>query len=364
MTRYHHGYILMCMLVNTIFYVPQVLIKYRFEGTISSMAVSIVSGTLCAVIFTKAMTKFSGLGLPEIFKGVLPSWIRVPYLLFLAGMWFISGGIVITAYARLVQRFISPEFNLFILLLFLIAVCAYIASGDSYSVLYFLEVIIILCLPLMAFITYKTLSSDYMNWDAIRVITQYHLKAPKIEALSAASYIFSGYLNMAIFNRCFDKNTRIRGLWLIPVIGALVLSTTYFIPIGIHGTYGVQSYVYVWINTADAIRMEFGFIEHMVYIFLLLYLGVSILFTCVTWHVGAELLKGIFAGKSVAANLRSHPWFTFGILAVNTVLILISARLFTEKQFSIFSKLWFILRYPAEIMLVMVVAFLAWRKKA
>ena len=47
----------------------------------------------------------------------------------------------------------------------------------------------------------------------------------------------------------------------------------FFVPIGFHGTVGVEDYVYLWSMTADSMMTEYGFINRVLFVFLLLLQG-------------------------------------------------------------------------------------------
>lgn len=304
--------VLMCMLTNTVVFVPRMLLTERFSGAMMSIILSIAVGSLSSYWFTKSILAFPGQGLPEIFEAAFPAWFRVPYLIFLAAMWIAAGSFVVVSYARIIQRFVNPDFNLLTLLAFFLIVSAWVAAGSSRSVLYLMEIVIIINLPLIVFILYKAIRSQSMDWDAVRVMTHYMGELPTLNSVSGATYVFTGYINMAIFNRTFQDVKRIQWFWAVPVLGTLVLATSFFIPIGYHGTYGVDQYIYTWVSTSDSMRMEFGFIERVLYVFLLLYLSISLLFVSVTWHVGAELFKGIFHLNHVDENDgQSGSWLSW-----------------------------------------------------
>ncbi|MCK8487031.1 hypothetical protein M0651_07605 [Paenibacillus sp. MBLB2552] len=169
---------------------------------------------------------------------------------------------------------------------------------------------------------------------------------------------------MAVFNRYFGKKDKIPGLWLIPILGSAVMFSTFFIPIGFHGTEGVESFIYVWISTADSMRMEFGFVERVIYIILLVYLSLSLLFITVTWHVGAELLKDAFAKKRWTPGVeQKFGWKLWIIIILFSTPYLFMVKFLDEKQFFELIREWLNLRYLSEIALVIIVFWLG-RKAA
>ncbi len=67
---------------------------------------------------------------------------------------------------------------------------------------------------------------------------------PNIKALAAATYSFSGFTNLIIFNRVIKEKIRYWNFIIILFLGIFNLFTTFFIPIGFHGSDGAQEYLY------------------------------------------------------------------------------------------------------------------------
>jgi len=357
--RYFYYVVIMCMIINIMLNVPTYLIEQRYDGAVMGMIAAVVSGGLCAFMFIKSLRPFPGQGLPEIFRTYLPHAVRVPLLLYLGIMWFAAGGVALITFSRILQRYLDPDIDILVLRILLILICSILAAGSSRSILYLAEIIIIFHIPLIGLLLIKSLGYEYMDWDAVKVVSHYVKNPPNLEVVSVASYIFTGYINMAVFNRYFHKEDKITWLWIIPIIGIGVLFTTFFIPIGFHGTEGVETFIYVWVSTADSMRMEYGFVERVIYMFLLVYLSLSLLFITVTWHVGAELIKDAFSKKRwVQTAEQRFSWKLWIIILLLSVQCLLTLKYLNEKQFFELSRQWLILRYISEIGLVMIVFWL------
>ncbi|TXK81362.1 hypothetical protein [Paenibacillus sp. N3.4] len=362
MNRYFYYPVIVCMLTNTILFIPSILIKNRFHGAIPAMVLSVILGTLLAHLFTRGIMRFPGKGVPEVLAMYAPKWARVSLLLFLSCMWFTAGGMVLVCYCRILQRFVNPDFSIFILIGFVGLVCAWSASNDSKTVLYINEIVIILNLPFIGFILFKALASQNMDWDAVRVMTHYSFGIPSWESLASASHIFTGYVNWTIFNRNFQVDAKRQFLWLIPLVGTTVLITTFFIPIGFHGTYGVDQLNYIWESTADSMRVEFGFIERVLFIFLLLYLSIAMIYIMTTWHLGSELMKSVVPRKMNPLLVNHARWSSWIIICFFAVITEISTWLFDEKKYMVLSSAWFQLRLISEVVLVVVIYWIGKKK--
>ncbi|UJF34052.1 GerAB/ArcD/ProY family transporter [Paenibacillus hexagrammi] len=352
------------MLTNTILFIPSILMKHRFSGTIPSMLLSVLIGSVLTYLFTHAMMTFNGKGIPEILEMFLPKWVNAVLLIYLGFMWFASGGLVAVSYSRILQRFVNPDLNLFLLIAFLGIACGWVATNGSRSVMYLMEIVLLLNLPMIGFILFKTVTNENMDWDAVRVMIHYVWQWPNWESLAASTYVFTGYINWAIFNRTFRVDGRLSFLWIVTLTGTLVLTSTFIIPIGFFGTLGVDDFIYTWVSTADSMRMEFGFVERVLFVFLLLYLNVAMLFITVTWHVGAELMKSVIP-KKYQEYAGRRPRMTSGvIIAVFLLLSEWTARMFDEKHYMMLTSAWFQLRLPSEVALVLLIFWLGRRSKS
>ena len=60
------------MIANAITFVPLILIMDRFNGAVLSMLISVPVGVLFIYIFGKALSRFPGEGIPEIFDRYYP----------------------------------------------------------------------------------------------------------------------------------------------------------------------------------------------------------------------------------------------------------------------------------------------------
>lgn len=365
MTRYFYYSTLLCMFTNTILFVPGVLINHRFDGSLMAMAISLVIGSVLPIVFIKGISAFPGKGLPEIFRAQFSKWLAAPYLLFLGFMWMFAGTVILISYFRIIQRFINPEMNLYMLLIFLILVCIWTAHYSTRTLLYILEIMIVINLPFAGIILYKAFSANVMDWHAVMAMLDYSFDKPNLNTLGAASYIFTGYINFSILNRAFEQHAKVRYFWAIPILGLFVLATSFFIPIGFHGTQAAGDYVYTWVSTSDSMRMKFGFVERVMYVFLFMYFGIMFTFVSLLWHISAELLKGIYVPlKSINADENKsswHSWAVFLGISLFTGWLAISND---EKQLFKLTEKWMAIRFPSELLLVAIVFWLSRRKRA
>ncbi|MDN3015987.1 GerAB/ArcD/ProY family transporter [Paenibacillus sp. BSR1-1] len=366
MTRHFFYIVMLTMMLNIILNVPMVLVQDRFHGSIISIVISIIIGSLFIFLFIIGMSRFPKKGLPEIFHEKFPAYIRNPYLVFLGIMWMASGTFALVSYSYVVKLYLNPEMNLLLILGFLLFIIIFGASKKTDSILYLTEIIIVIAAPMVAFILFKAITSKFFYFDHIKRMGHFIWQIPSYSSISAATYIFIGYINLAIVNRFIDSRKLIKVLWTLPIIGIFVLCSTFFIPMGFLGVNGVNDVVFPWIFITDSLRMEFGFIERVLYLTLCLYLLLVLLFGIITWHIGLKLLEGVFIGKNTSAktNIKREKLFTFVFLIGMGVLTLILQAITNQRQFFYIVKLWLNIRFPAEFMLVVLVYLISRRQKA
>jgi len=348
------------MLINTIFFVPRILLAQRFEGAVMALILAVLVGSTLAIVFTKSLSRFPGQGLPEIFAGFLPSVLRIPIILYLGIMWGIAGSIIIVAFSFITNRFLSPETSPRLLLLCFCSICCWASTRKASAIISVTEIVIVLNLPIVAFIMYKSYIQKHFDWDSVKILSDYTFKPPSWTLLAAATYPFTGYINFALYNRNF-KELKVAHLWLIPVIGTFVLFTSIIVPIGLLGVSAVGDYLYTWISAADTLRMQYGFIERVVYLFLFIYIGFSLLFVTITWNIGTQMILDCLPKrfKKTKRGRKATPWIVAGTIAATTYWFGISSN---DKGMIDSVKLWLSIRLASEIGVVLLIAWMAWHK--
>ncbi|MDR7316467.1 GerAB/ArcD/ProY family transporter [Brevibacillus nitrificans] len=304
LSRYFFYFVTLSILINAILFVPRILMDERYEGAILSMIIGSIIGGVCMYIFTSAMMRFRGKGLPEILKHTLPKIVSTPLLLLLGSVSFISGALVLINYAFIVHRYLIPESPIYVLLILFVVVASFGALQSTNTVLYSTELVLILSLPLLLFSIIKAYTNPNMNFDEVRAMIDYTWILPNWKSLSVSTYAVTGYISLSIFNRAFTGFQTLRHRWAIPCLGFSILLTAFFVPIGILGTDGVNDYIYTWVSTADWIRMKYAFIE----------------------RVGSEMISGCLPGglpntasiNSVLPNAISCAVFGIGTVVVGS----------------------------------------------
>ncbi|MDD9270095.1 GerAB/ArcD/ProY family transporter [Paenibacillus sp. GCM10023248] len=356
MVRYFYYLVFLNMLANIVIFVPRVLLTHRFEGSMMSIVLSVPIGFTLLYVFVKSIRQFPQQGLPEILKDHAPGWVRLTILIYFIHMWFLAGALTLIAFSEITKKYINPDVSSMYIVFAFIVVVGLIARLSSDSVLYCMEILILTNVPIIGWVLYKAITNTYMDYDAGMEIVTHIWNMPTWDTLSAGTYIFTGYTNLVIFNRLLHPHKKIPFLWSIPIIGTFVLLTSFLIPIGYHGTIAVNTYLYPWISASDSMRVEFGLVERVLFIFILLYTNISLAGAFIHWHVGFEFCKELFP------RLKRKTLFSWVTLAVMGLATFLLGLKFNDESLFDMATFYLDLRFASEIVLVLTMFILARRK--
>lgn len=362
MNRYVIYCFIMTSLINILIYVPHILIKYRYTGGVSSIIVGVVIGTILIYMYTSALAHFPGKGLPEILKLYMPQWLVSSCMIISAIIMWLGTTIVVVAYAIIINRFFNPDANPLVIMIMLVLVCGYAATRTTLSVMFVIEIGVIINAPIIFFILFKAARSPQLNWDAIHVIANYATAMPNLTAIAAASFVFTGYINLSLFNRLLPPNFRFKFRWMYPVFGTIILLVTFFVPIGFHGTDGINHYIYVWSITADSLIMQYGFIERVLFLFLIVFLNFALMYTMSGWHQAMEFIKCCSKNYKPEIDSPQTPTSNYVIIGIFALLSFLYFYFINEKNNLIITTYWMIVRMFVECFIVIVVFVLSRRR--
>ncbi|PLT46977.1 hypothetical protein B8V81_1201 [Paenibacillus pasadenensis] len=348
MNRYFYYSFIMVAMLNLMLYVPSVLLQERMTGAVSSLLVAIGLGTLTAYAVTSALARFPGLGVPEILRLYMPEWIVKPLLALFAFVFFFASSFALVGYTLLLNRVLTPDLPAWNLLLVLGLICIYGSTRSSMTLLFLMEMTMVLTLPVILFVLFKGIRSPDVSWNAIYTIAQYVTVRPTLTSVAAGTFIFTGYINLAIFNRLHPPNFRLKGRWLIPILGSGILLTTFFLPIGYHGTMAVDRYMYVWTQTADSMTMSFGFIERVLFLFILVYLALTLLYTSIGWHQAIEFLQSLRKSRKIEVDYTETPRSSWWISGCFFALCVAAMFILDERLTILVAQIWLTFRMFIE----------------
>lgn len=356
MNRYFLYLLLLNMLTNIVIFIPRILISHRYEGAVTGIIIAIPIGFTACFLFCKAISKFPEQGFPEILDRFVNRKIKIGILLLLSSSWIIAGLVTLLGFVDIVNRFINPEISkLFLIFLFIIAIF-FAFQLPSQKIMYLLEIILVVNVPLITFIIFKAYTSEYLSWDSIFEVSSHFFVKPNFTSLAAATYTFSGFENVMIFNRLFKNPIKKRNFIIILFLAIFNLFTSFFIPIGIHGADGAHEFLYPWISSADSLRIIYGPIERVIFLFIMFYISITLISVTVHWHVAFELIKGIPKGE-IGKKMK---WFIFGMLGCLSILGGLEVN---ALQMIKFAGFWLLGRLGIKLLIVTLILFIAWRAK-
>ncbi|MDM5327325.1 GerAB/ArcD/ProY family transporter [Neobacillus sp. CF12] len=355
MNRYFLYLVMLNMLTNVIIFVPKYLIQYRFDGLLISILIAMIIGMGLMYVDTIVYARFPGQGLPEILEQGLNKPLKIIILVSFSSFWFVAGLLSLLGYIDILHRIINPELSKVWLLAAFLVVLGFVIQLPTQKVMYLLEIILCLNVPFIGFVFFKAVTSDYLNWDSIFEVGTHAATVPKLNPIAVASYIFSGYANIIIFNRLIKEKIKSINFVIILFISILTLFTSVFVPIGMHGSYGVEEYIYPWIITADSLRLPYSPVERVVFIFLMLYINITLISVSVHWHVAFELMKGVYTNNNSKKKNRLLMAFFFGL----SILVILRIDFMHPELISMY---WLIARFFVEIIAVIGFFFFLRRK--
>lgn len=354
LNRYFLYLVLLNMFVNVIIFVPKILIEYRYEGAVMGVVIAVPIGMALTYLYSTAMNQFPEQGLPEIVEQGKHRKLIILFLGTIQFMWFTAGLITLIGFIDILSRFVNPEMPKLGLLGIYLAGIFLIIQLPTQRIMYFLEIVLLINIPLISLIIFKAFINEYLSWDSILEVGTHIFTRPSLKAVAAATYCFSGYMNLIIFNRLIRGKLKIWNFTAILFLGLFNLFTTFLIPIGFHGSDGAQEYLYPWISTSDSLRLVYSPIERAIFLFLMFYMSITLVSVSVHWHVAYELIKGMFKEK---ISKKKNGL----ILGYFTVLAVLGVIYFNSLLLNRLTVYWMIFRLGVEI--VIVAGFVLWARR-
>jgi hypothetical protein len=320
MSRYFYYFTLINMVTTMTASMPKILIMERKEGALLSILLAIAGGVLFCYICGRFFLKYPGKDFPELLNEALPKMAASVFLLLLGVVWYVAGLLSLVTYSFYIKRFMSPNTNLFYIVTLIVAIIYYGALMKTKSVLYTLEVISLVTIPFILLLIIKAFNAPEFIWDFVKESMMYYGHVPSYSSFSASIFIFWGPLNLMIFNRVLKKKQSMnwKSLLFLGAAGAGALFSSLFLSLGIQGFENAEIIVYPTMTTADSLRFQYGLVERVLYVGVLLTLTVSFASILTHWHVAIEMMKKVITLQKWSwkgHNLIPHLlmiifWFT------------------------------------------------------
>ncbi len=321
--------------------IPSLLLIEAHGGAIPSMALGLLTGMLISYFFLKFFNLFPGRDFTELMKAYTSDLLRVPVTIFFAIVWYLAGTITMVMLTFLLITFLTPEMSIYLIALSILITVVFGVLLKSKSVLFAVEIIVIIVAPIAFFLFVKLYTSSELNWDHVRTSLMHSISLPKYGVFTATLFSFTGITNLVVFNRYFTKRKKnmLAPVLTIGLFGMFTLVTTYFIPIGLNGFDQVDKLIFPWTSAADSVRMKYGIVERAVFLFMLFFVAISFMSIIVHWHVSYKLILSLIRLDKL--QIRNNNWTPFLTVAVFVGLAIILTAWLTQYQLYTYSAYYF-----------------------
>ncbi|WP_339253796.1 GerAB/ArcD/ProY family transporter [Sporosarcina sp. FSL W8-0480] len=361
MSRFLFYLILINLLTNMVSTTPRTFILDNTQGVLNSLFLAIAVGMIFTYFLISLFSHFPGMTLPEILNSCMPKWISTPIILFLSISWYGAGLITLITYVFIIIRFLTPEMSIYLIVLSFAAIITYGVFMQTKSILFTSEILVVLVVPLILFVQLKGYLDKDFDWDYVRIAIMHINHLPSYRSFTTALYVTIGIANLIVFNRYFTdlrKPSR-KAMALLTLICFFIIMTTYLLPIGLSGFEALENVPYPWIMTSDSMRMKFGLIERVVFIFIGAFLAISVLSIIIHWHVSMHLFESIF-------NFNRLKWKSFKLklpiyALVFWVIAMIATKMFTGE--TLFKSAYYFDMYLLPAILVILIGCLLYAKR-
>lgn len=342
MSRFVYFLLISNMVANLIAAGPRILFAKSEDGAIITMIIALFFGIFMNWALISSLKAFPGKSLPQIFSMYLSKWISIPALLAFGVVWYVSGLQTLVTYIDILLRFLTPEMSVYIVIAMFVPMITFGIVMQSRNVLYTLELVFILLFPIAAYYVVKLYFAEQVNWEHVRLAMTFIDNPPDYTVFSTTIYLFVGAFDIIIFNSLLKKKMvfGIKQALIVFALGAFTIFSTYFIPIGVLGFDEVEGILYPWILTSDSVRMKFGVIERVIFIFLLLFLAIAFLNIMIHWHVACKLFESALGMEKWKNEKRRKISLATVITVFWSVAIYITLKV-TEYDLFLYSKYYF-----------------------
>jgi hypothetical protein len=300
-------------LVNITAFIPQILYKNRFNGSLISLVLSTLIGTFLIFLFQTQIKKFPRQNIAQIMDRLFPKWFQKTFLFFNFTLQIFGGILFLISNTQIVNQFINPN-SMIIFYIFLLLI-VFLIMNQTNSILYMLEIIVLFAAPFYLFIMLRFFTDDLVMVDFIKQSWTYLMHLPKMNSVASGLFVFTGFTNFFIYG---EHILSIGKKQLLIALGIIyfILFSSYFVPIGYFGLNGVGKESYVWVTTVDSMRFDYFFLERMVSIFILVQIGITLMYIILSFHSSLQYLQ--LMTKNVGGRSKWVGIFVVVISAIIT----------------------------------------------
>lgn len=339
-------------LVSVTAFIPQLLYKNRFNGTLSSLVLSTLAGVILIYVFQTQIKNFPEKSITEILNSLFPYSIKNTFLFLNFILSIISGTLFLRSIMIIVERFL--DINSMLVFYFLMLLIIFTILSKTTSILFMMEIIIIFATPFLVLILLRFFTDNLVLLDSISQSLTYIMHIPKIDAVVGGLFVFTGFTNLLVYSE-YIRPFSSKQLYIVLGIICSVLYSIYFIPIGYFGLNGVEMENYVWITTVDSMRIDYFFLERIILLFILVLVGISLMYIIITYHSSLKLLQ--FITGDLGGKLK---WIVIVIVIISC---LISQQFLDEFSLIRFFNGLFVFRIILDLIILSILLYASKRQQ-
>lgn len=350
MNKYFYYNYFTVAFTNLLVFVPYVLIQNRYNGSVLALLIGFIIGMLLLYLFTSVTSKYPNKDVIQIMSEAKQNWFIYIFVSLKTIISIISSILVVGGYAVIVSRYLNPDTDLKMVIILVLLATGYAATRNLLSVAYLIEFMMIITIPFIVFIMYKTFTNPIFTWDSVRAVAQHYQKIPNLLTIASATFFFSGFSHLTLFVNQKNKPLKFKNSWLAPIITFVIALITIIVPIGMLGTETSAQYLFVWTVAADATEIPYGFIERLMFVFIIVLLSIAITYTVSTLSQVIDASKQtllLFSKKMTPKRVNRLPIYIYSVLAI---VIFICVLFNNDFLFEIVAKWYLIIHFLAELL--------------
>lgn len=339
MRRYVYYIIIVNMLGYSISAGHKILLNLKEEGALLAILLSVFFGFFIFFGFIRFFQTVPGKDLPEVLLERFPKWLSTILLTLISFVWFFAGLISLTTFIFTLKRFLTPETPIFFMMVIFLIFTTFGMLLKTKSVLYTLEIVLIITFPFLILLLLKALTSDEFELEYVKEAAMHIIHFPNYSAIANSLYVYLGITNLIIFNNQFQEH-KLKFTWkdyslsLFLCFGTLLIS--FFIPIGLLGFENIDTVPYPMITTSDALRMPLGVIERVLFVALIISIFTTFLSIILHWHVVIQIMKKLIKTKRFV--WKKVNFLFIGIISIFWVTCIYLVMVLNENQLLNLSK--------------------------
>jgi hypothetical protein len=307
-SRYYYFLMYLNFIVCMIEFTPKIIYSERYTSSLSSLIVALLITSLLVIVFESQMNRFPGQPIAQIMTGALSQGFQKVLFLCNLLLSYWVGLIFLTTITQIVHKFISPDLSTGLLFGVFLMLVVFSSVLDSKSILFMLEIVVLFLIPFSVILILIFALDPNVRFDFILEAASYIRNWPSYQMVAAGTFLFNGYTNRLVFNEHLVRINSKKQHVVVFAIGLILLLAYYFIPIGYLGLAGIGYDDDVWVTTTNSMELPYFLIDRFFIVFLMISIGVSLMFVIICWHSSLQFLK--------LANLLDggkHKWILISL---------------------------------------------------